>query len=195
MANNSWSKNKNGIKYWIENNIENKLDNNTIKPIDIDQWLEYINCNTVMDAPIASCWEIFVKFYPNAKVIVVTRDYVKMHESLKKMFESVFLKWWFDLIICKISNEMYWLKYVFMPKGFKKDGWTLNELMECESSKFIAKCENKLQLIDDLMHKQGNKTITIGVDEFKALFSTAQLNRGWTKPQLDFINERVKNGS
>ena len=55
--------------------------------------------------------------------------------------------------------------------------------------------KNKLQLIDDLMHKQGNKTITIGVDEFKALFSTAQLNRGWTKPQLDFINERVKNGS
>ena len=52
--------------------------------------------------------------------------------------------------------------------------------------------KNKLQLIDDLMHKQGNKTITIGVDEFKALFSTAQLNRGWTKPQLDFFNERCK---
>ena len=31
--------------------------------------------------------------------------------------------------------------------------------------------KNKLQLIDDLMHKQGNKTITIGVDEFKKLFS------------------------
>ena len=52
--------------------------------------------------------------------------------------------------------------------------------------------KNKLQLIDDLMHKQGNKTITIGVDEFKALFSTAQLNRGWTKPQIEDFLERCK---
>ena len=52
--------------------------------------------------------------------------------------------------------------------------------------------KNKLQLIDDLMHKQGNKTITIGVDEFKALFSTAQLNRGWSKPQIEDFLERCK---
>ena len=52
--------------------------------------------------------------------------------------------------------------------------------------------KNKLQLIDDLMHKQGNKTITIGVDEFKKLFSTAQLNRGWTKPQIEDFLERCK---
>ena len=34
--------------------------------------------------------------------------------------------------------------------------------------------------------------ITIGVDEFKALFSTAQLNRGWTKPQIEDFLERCK---
>jgi len=34
----------------------------------------------------------------------------------------------------------------------------------------------------------------MSVSEFKELFSTAQLNRGWTKPQLESILERLNNG-
>ena len=52
--------------------------------------------------------------------------------------------------------------------------------------------KNKLQLIDEVLKSDDDKTISLTVSEFKALFSTAQLNRGWTKPQLDFINERLK---
>ena len=51
---------------------------------------------------------------------------------------------------------------------------------------------NKLQLIDEVLKSDDDKTISLTVSEFKELFSTAQLNRGWTKPQLDFINERLK---
>jgi len=55
--------------------------------------------------------------------------------------------------------------------------------------------KNKLQLIDEVLKSDDDKTISLTVSEFKELFSTNQLNRGWTKPQLEFINERVKNGS
>ena len=52
--------------------------------------------------------------------------------------------------------------------------------------------KNKLQIIDEVLKSDDDKTISLTVSEFKELFSTAQLNRGWTKPQLDFINERLK---
>ena len=44
--------------------------------------------------------------------------------------------------------------------------------------------ENKLQVIDKVLKSDDDKTFEISVSDFKALFSTAQLNRGWTKPQL-----------
>ena len=48
--------------------------------------------------------------------------------------------------------------------------------------------KNKLQLIDEVLKSDDDKTISLTVSEFRNLFSTAQLNRGWTKPQLEFIN-------
>ena len=47
-------------------------------------------------------------------------------------------------------------------------------------------------VIDEVLKSDDNKTFTMSVSEFKALFSTAQLNRGWTKPQLEEIFERLK---
>lgn len=52
--------------------------------------------------------------------------------------------------------------------------------------------KNKLQVIDEVLKSDDNKTIEISVSEFKALFSTAQLNRGWTKPQLEDLLKRLK---
>lgn len=54
---------------------------------------------------------------------------------------------------------------------------------------------NKLMLIDKLMKSQDEIKISLTVGEFKELFSIAQLKRGWVKPQLEFFNERVKNGT
>ena len=53
---------------------------------------------------------------------------------------------------------------------------------------------NKLQLIDDILNANENSQIKISVADFKQLFSLAQLNRGWTKPQLEEIKARLKNG-
>ena len=54
--------------------------------------------------------------------------------------------------------------------------------------------KNKLQLIDEVLKSDDDKTISLTVSEFRNLFSTAQLNRGWTKPQLEEIKARLKNG-
>ena len=53
---------------------------------------------------------------------------------------------------------------------------------------------NKLQLIDDILNANENSQIKISVADFKQLFSLAQLNRGWTKPQLEEIKARLKDG-
>ena len=55
--------------------------------------------------------------------------------------------------------------------------------------------KNKLQLIDEVLKSDDDKTISLTVSEFRNLFSTAQLNRGWTKPQLEDFLERVNNGT
>jgi len=54
--------------------------------------------------------------------------------------------------------------------------------------------KNKLQLIDEILNSNEDKNLSISVSDFKELFSTAQLNRGWTKPQLENFLERLKNG-
>tara|TARA_R100000329_G_scaffold142969_1_gene126697 strand:- start:679 stop:858 length:180 start_codon:yes stop_codon:yes gene_type:complete len=54
--------------------------------------------------------------------------------------------------------------------------------------------KNKLQLIDDILNANENSQIKISVADFKQLFSLAQLNRGWTKPQLEEIKARLKDG-
>ena len=52
----------------------------------------------------------------------------------------------------------------------------------------------KLQIIDEVMNSDEDKTFTLSVSEFKSLFKTAQINRGWTKPQIEFIKEKLSNG-
>lgn len=51
---------------------------------------------------------------------------------------------------------------------------------------------NKLMVIDKVLKSDDDKTFEMSVSDFKALFSTAQLNRGWTKPQLEYLLERLK---
>ena len=53
---------------------------------------------------------------------------------------------------------------------------------------------NKLQLIDDILNANENSQIKISVADFKQLFTLAQLNRGWTKPQLEDFKARLKDG-
>ena len=53
---------------------------------------------------------------------------------------------------------------------------------------------NKLTIIDEVLKSDDNKTFTMSIAEFKQLFTLAQLNRGWTKPQLEELKARLKDG-
>jgi hypothetical protein len=54
--------------------------------------------------------------------------------------------------------------------------------------------KNKLTIIDEVLKSDEDKTFTMSIAEFKVLFTLNQLNRGWTKPQLEEIKARLKNG-
>ena len=53
---------------------------------------------------------------------------------------------------------------------------------------------NKLTIIDEILKSDEDKTFSMSVADFKQFFTLAQLNRGWTKPQLEEIKARLKNG-
>ena len=55
--------------------------------------------------------------------------------------------------------------------------------------------KNKLTIIDEILKSDEDKTFSMSVADFKQFFTLAQLNRGWTKPQLEDFLERVKNGT
>ena len=54
--------------------------------------------------------------------------------------------------------------------------------------------KNKLMIIDEILKSDDDKTFSMSVADFKQFFTLAQLNRGWTKPQLEEIKARLKNG-
>ena len=54
--------------------------------------------------------------------------------------------------------------------------------------------KNKLTIIDEILKSDEDKTFSMSVADFKQFFTLPQLNRGWTKPQLEEIKARLKNG-
>ena len=54
--------------------------------------------------------------------------------------------------------------------------------------------KNKLTIIDEILKSDEDKTFSMSVADFKQFFTLAQLNRGWTKPQLEEIIARLKHG-
>ena len=53
------------------------------------------------------------------------------------------------------------------------------------------KAITKLQLIGDVLDSNDTNKIELSVEDFKRLFSYNQLNRGWTKPQIEFLLENI----
>ena len=178
-VNNSYALNEKGIKYWIKHEIDDKIANGSIKPSDIDGWLSNIECNTVMDAPIAYCWDIFIKFYPNAKVIITVRDYDKLRESQRKMFKQVLDKWWFRWIICNISTAAHWGKYKFLDLAFNNAGWSYKEFMECDKKTFDERHCNTIEKIKSIVPKDQLLIIDIS-------------KQGW-EPLCKFLNVEIPN--
>ena len=64
-----------GARWWIDNNIIDKLKNG--QHVDFDEWLQIIQCKTIMDTPIVFCWQKIFNQYPNCKVILSVAGAIK----------------------------------------------------------------------------------------------------------------------
>lgn len=168
-VNNSNTLNEKGIKYWIKHKIDKKICDGSIQASDLDQWLSYIQCNCVMDAPIAYCYDTFFKFYPNAKVIITTRSFDSMRKSQRKFFKYVLYKWWFEWIICNISTTAYYIRFKFLPLAFEKHGWTKQEFMECDDVTFDNHHNLTLTRIKSMIPKDQLLIMDINKDGWKEL--------------------------
>ena len=178
-VNNSHSVSERGIKYWMEHKIDEKIINGSIQSTDLDQWLSYIHCNCVMDAPIAYCYDTFIKFYPNAKVIITKRSFDKMRESQRKFFKQVIYKWWFEWIICSISTTAYYIRYKFLPLAFTKHEWTKTKFMECDAKTFNEQHEKTIKRIKSMVNE--DQLLIIDV------------TKGEWEPLCTFLNVKVPN--
>ena len=54
--------------------------------------------------------------------------------------------------------------------------------------------KHKVHVIEEVLKSDDDKTFSMTVLEFKQLFSSPQLLRGWTKPQIELILEKINNG-
>ena len=79
LITNSKEMDKIGSKWWVENNISDKLINGAT--VNFDEWLQQIQCKTIMDTPIVWCWEQIFAQYPEAKVIICVRPFEEWSKS------------------------------------------------------------------------------------------------------------------
>ena len=158
----------------------NKLNNNTITFSDIDNWLHFIKCNTVMDAPIAKskAWKKFIEYYPNSKVIITIKDPKKRFKSIQKILKNVLLTWWFSNVVCNqyIIYQLYYVRHVWIKTYFEETyNIPINKLLNDESEQLFV--ETDAQTLDDIKNSVTNK-------ENLLLFD---VNDGW-EPLCKFLH-------
>ncbi len=118
---NSGDQNQKGLEWWMDNKIDQKIDNDTINGQILDEWLNLIQCTTIMDAPTVLYWEIFHKYYPEAKIILSLRDADDLFESGKAVWAKTFDQWWFGLLTWSIK-WLHWMRYEYSERIMKERG-------------------------------------------------------------------------
>jgi len=68
-----------GSKWWVENDVPHKLNNDI--HVNFDEWLHLIQCKSISDFPIVFYWDKIFAQYPHAKVIVSMREFDKWSKS------------------------------------------------------------------------------------------------------------------
>eukprot|EP01083_Nonionella_stella_P021049 58372_1 len=179
LVTNSQETNDVGSKWWIENKVVDKLHNNEY--VDFDDFLQRIQCRTVMDSPIAFYWDKLFAQYPKSKVIISVRDFEswsKSYTNLLTTFVDPAMK------ICTMT-----------------DAWT-NELMRHWNNNHIGAgygCMSEFLALGDskrdMILKQ--KYLDKHIDKAKEMVPKAQLlifnpKEGWA-PLCQFLNVAVPN--
>lgn len=85
MITNPWYS-QNNLSWWSYN--RKKLQNKEF--VDFDEFFELTKCNVVMDIPTNIYWKNLIEYYPNAKIIICTRnDFDKWKISCQKLICNV----------------------------------------------------------------------------------------------------------
>ena len=166
-----------GLKFWIRNNIDSKIhalfpngeceitETGAMKPlIDskaehelcalLDEWLQLIGCDVVMDIPICYYWEVFHRYYPDAKVAISIRDFDAIFDSMARLFYGFFNSLLYR-VMSYFFNWLYWTKYTYLYQFFLRQGghvidktaqkWTLDR------QSYIADLKRRLKRMKTIM--------------------------------------------
>ena len=116
-----------GSKWWIDNDIMKKLNNNEY--VNFDEWFEIIKCQSIMDAPNVYIWEKIFKQYPKCKVIVCVRDFEGWYESFRILMQifgstkfkiAAFFDKWINLLLYEYFMYYNDFNLWLAPKTDKK---------------------------------------------------------------------------
>eukprot|EP01084_Bolivina_argentea_P265919 450882_1 len=179
LITNSDELNNIGKKWWIDNNIFSKLENN--EKVNFDEWLQRIKCKTISDTPVIFCWDKIFAQYPDCKIIISVRPFDKWSKSYTNLLSllsgpSMSLPKHFDIWTKLLCDQ--WDMYHI---GDEYKG--LSELISLDTS--------KLQRILKEKYYDGF------VGKVKKIVPKDQLlifrpNEGW-KPLCQFLNVSVPN--
>ena len=136
---NKTSDNNKYLKWWNDNHIIDKLENNEF--IDFDEWFNMIQCQTVMDAPSSLYWELFMNYYPNSKIILTIREFDGWYNSNKFIFKV--LKSNLMKLLYKFGNAPFldWMINKYIPK--LEEIWPILDVdKNTARQKYIESIEN-----------------------------------------------------
>eukprot|EP01084_Bolivina_argentea_P218328 370524_1 len=168
-----------GSKWWLQNNITEKLKNG--ETVDFDQWFQQIQCKSVMDSPIVFYWQQIFAQYPQSKVIISVRPFEKWSKSYINILEK-----FTDIgmqIVVKIDpfTNMLMKQWDIAHVGKEYNG--ISQLISLNKSKL------KTILKEDIYDKQIETAKKIVPKEQLLIFHP---NQGW-KPLCKFLNIPIPN--
>ncbi len=120
-------------------------------------------------------WYEFKKCYPDAKVILTVRDYEKMYESTKWMFENVIFTKWFTAFAKFGAGAAYVQRY--FGYDLKRHGIT-DMQTEWTKEKAIQNYKDDIQFAKDVFRNNPQDLLIFSV------------NDGWAK-LCNFVNKEI----
>eukprot|EP01083_Nonionella_stella_P032626 89296_1 len=84
---NEWIGTK-GLLDWINKGYDQRLLNG--EEVDLDEWLQLVQCPVIMDAPVELHWDTFFDQYPDAKVILSVREFDAWYQSIQTSILGLF---------------------------------------------------------------------------------------------------------
>ena len=176
LLTNSEEKTEQGAKWWIDNNVTNRVHQGEY--VNFDEWLQLIQCSSIMDTPIVRHWDKIFEQYPNCKVILSARDFEKWWKS----FEFAVEQCWSDSFLSKTD---LWAKDIIKQTDLytESNGYNMKEILMMDES------QRKHIFKKDFYDKDIEKVKQMVPKEQLLIFDVDQ---GW-KPLCEFLNVDIPN--